>query len=129
MNFTFKIFPADRLILQKWVGEFTLSVILNSLKQCQSHISYNRDYNLITDFRKAKIKVSDDEVAELTKQIAKTKFLRNRIAVLLDDPKNTVIVMLYSTESQQQNIKLFSTLPGASNWMGFSEQIEKFDFF
>jgi hypothetical protein len=75
MHFEFKIFPNDKLILQKWEGEFNLANIIDFSKQCQSHTNYNRDYNLITDYRKAKINIPDNEVEELVKQIISTKFL------------------------------------------------------
>jgi hypothetical protein len=129
MHFKFKIFPNDKLILQKWEGEFNLAKIVDCNKQCQLYNNYNRDYKLIADYRKAKINVSEDKVEVLVKQLESTKLLRNKIAVLIDDPQNTVVAMLYSFEVQKKEIKIFNTLTAASRWLGISEQNSKLAFF
>jgi hypothetical protein len=129
MHFKFKIFPNDKLILQKWEGEFNLAKIVDCNKQCQLHNNYNRDYKLIADYRKAKINVSEDKVEVLVKQLESPKLLRNKIAVLIDDPQNTVVALLYSFEVQKKEIKIFNTLTAASRWLGISEQNSKLAFF
>jgi len=101
------------------------NLTLNGIKRLKSEIiedkHYNPEYVFLVDVRRAKIKMTGDELFEYgiwTKEIMKLKGLM-RLAILTNDPEQVAVSTIYTLNEKMLPLKhqVFSTLDAALDWL------------
>jgi len=76
MAFEFTIDTQTNVIRETWTGSVDISELYESCKQEWSHPDYRRNMSMLSDFRAAKIEITEDELKEFA------QFMGNQEAVL-----------------------------------------------
>jgi hypothetical protein len=105
----------------KFKGDITLLAVLNYMIRTKENKTYPRTLKIITDSRQAIFNFSIQDLNILMEENLKLleKYNSIRDAIIVDNPKNMVLTMLYSkmTETNKDKFKIFSTKEAALYWL------------
>lgn len=121
-NLNYQIFPDKKLIVEYYYG----SVRLNDLILYQNNVSfdkyYNPNYNVINDYRDAKLILNEKDIVKYINFIKTSPKLygSRRIAQITNSPDQVVITTLFNLLKSDLPVKVHvvSTLGAAINWVG-----------
>lgn len=118
---TYRILKDNKLIIEHYSGFFELIDSFYIKKIEISDPEYNPNFNMIIDFRKAKISVNSKDVNSYIDFFkSQPKMHGNRkTAFLIDSPKEAAITTLYSNHVSTLSYigKVFSTIEAAVKWL------------
>jgi hypothetical protein len=115
-------FNKHRKILEaKFEGNVTLAEIVNYIKATKKNDTYPRKLKILTDSLDAifNFAIEDLEIImqENYKSLEKYELIID--AIIIDDPKNTVLSMLYLelVKTNKYKFKIFATKSAALDWL------------
>lgn len=99
MEFKFLIDTEQKVIIETFYGNISLSMIEKAIPHILNHPDYDMTYDGIIDLRKANIKYSKEELLRLVKTVSENEHgLRGRAAVLVSEPMSAALATLYGEE-------------------------------
>ncbi|TYA71664.1 hypothetical protein [Seonamhaeicola marinus] len=118
---TFKILERHKLIVEYYKGHFELSDSFYVKKIETSDSAYSPDYNLIVDFREAKIALTSKDVLTYVDFVKSQPQMQGnrKTAFLINTPKEAAITTLYSNYVSALTYigEVFSTEEAALKWL------------
>ena len=107
------------LIVISPVGNIGYRSIVESAADVLRHPLYDPKFDSLVDLRGGRLRLSPEDVTALVAALeaADTK-PPNLMAVLVDSPRETALVMLYSQRATFHSIQAFSTEGAAYEWLG-----------
>ena len=123
MNYSSEIYPCQKLIREKYQGEVNVAFLKASLLQLSQDERFSPNFDNIVDFRDSIVKISPSDVMDLMAVHFKVFGLSDgRTAFLVDVPKETALALFFEKKmSLERQIKVFSTLAGAEEWLELSQ--------
>ena len=118
---TVKFNPNTNILESKFEGNVTLAEIVNYIIATKENKAYPRKLKILTDSRKAifnfTIEDLDVIVEENQKSLEKYELIID--AIIIDDPKKTVLSMLYLelAKTNKYKFEIFATKNAALNWL------------
>jgi len=113
--------PQANILESKFEGNVTLSEITNYIIATKENRTYPRKLKILTDSSKAIFNFSIEDleiiVEENYKSLEKYELIID--AIIIDDPKNTVLSMLYLelAKTNKYKFEIFATKSAALNWL------------
>lgn len=105
----------------KFDGDIYLTEIVNYIIATKENSTYPRTLKIITDATKASFNFSIDDLEIILDENYKSLEKYNYIidAIIIDNPKNTAISMLYQELAKTNKYKfgVFSTIEAATEWL------------
>ena len=109
------------ILESKFEGNVILSEIINYIKATKENDSYPRKLKILTNSREAVFNFSIEDLECIVEENYKSLEKYNLIidAIIIDDPKNTVLSMLYLelAKTKKYKFEIFSTKEAAINWL------------
>jgi hypothetical protein len=129
-NFYYKIFKDKKLIIEKYSGDIDFEFFKECMLKDFNDPEYQNMKLGICDLRKARFKLTNVEIKEAFEFALKhDKNLTIRWATLTKGPNETAMAMIYELEAEKHyGYKIFSTLEGASNYLGIRITEEDLEF-
>lgn len=118
---TAKFNPLTNTLESKFEGNIILSEIVNYITATKENNYYPRKLKILTDSSKAIFNFSIEDldiiVKENYKSLEKYDFIID--AIIIDDPNNTVLSMLYLelAKTNKYKFEIFATKSAALNWL------------
>ncbi len=118
---TAKFNQHSKILEVTFKGNVTLAEIVNYIKATKKKGIYPRKLKIITDSRNAIFNFSIDDleiiVEENYKSLEKYEMIID--AIIIDDPKNTALSMLYLelVKTNKYKFEIFATKSAALNWL------------
>ena len=109
------------ILESEFIGDVTLDNILNHITAIDNNKTYPRLLKIKTNATKANFIFSIDDLEKIAiernKSLKKYDFIVD--AIIVENPKTTVISMLYQELEKDENYKfnIFSTNKGATEWL------------
>lgn len=115
-------FNAKTAILEtEFKGEVTLLEVVNYIIRTKENKMYPRTLKIFTDSSQAIFNFSIQDLNTIMEENLKSLMNYDCIidAIIVDNPKNTVLTMLYAelTKTNKYKFKIFSTKEAALNWL------------
>ena len=105
----------------EFTGDVTLNEILNYIIATKNNKTYPRLLKIKTNATHANFKFSIDDLEKIVLENRKSLEKYDAIidAIIVENPKTTVISMLYQELEKDENYKfnIFSTNKGATEWL------------
>ena len=109
------------ILESKFEGDINLTAIVNYIIATKENSAYPRLLKIITDATKANFNFSIDDLEIILDENYKSLKKYNYIidAIIIDNPKNTAISMLYQELAKTNKYKfgVFSTKEAATEWL------------
>ena len=118
---TAKFNQQSNILESKFEGNVTLSEIVNYIRTTKKKETYPRKLKILTDSRNAIFNFTIENleiiVEENYKSLEKYEFIID--AIIIDDPKNTVLSMLYLelAKTNKYKFEIFATKSAALDWL------------
>lgn len=118
----YRIIPDKRIIIEHFSG----LVDVNDLIACQNNVSYHADYNpnfnVVIDFRDARLSLSEPDVLKYIHFVRSTTKIygSRREAHITGSPHQVVAATMFEILKKDLpvNVKIVSTVGAAANWVG-----------
>ncbi|NOQ28341.1 MAG: hypothetical protein GQ564_23510 [Bacteroidales bacterium] len=125
----FKIIPDKKLIIEYFSGKIELKDILELKRRESIEKEYNSNFNIIDDSRDAEFLLNQNEISTYVNHIINNKLINGKrnAAYLTKTPNQVVIATLFDMLKKELpiNVKIFSTVEVAMNWLELSEEDKK----
>ena len=121
MPYTFLIDSENNVIREKWRGTFDLDQLMESSCREWSHPDYRKGLNILSDFRRARAKLTADEMLKFASWFsndnapAKVAIVVRRQRAL--DFANMFSMIRECTEANQCGTRLFFSYHQAESWL------------
>ncbi len=118
---TAKFNQQTNILESKFEGNVILSEIVNYIRATKENKSYPRKLKILTDSVDGNFNFTIDDlkiiVEENYKSLEKYELIID--AIIIDDPKNTVLSMLYLelAKTNKYKFEIFATKDAAINWL------------
>lgn len=118
---TAKFNQQTNILESKFEGNVTLAEVVNYIIATKDNKTYPRKLKILTDSIDAVFNFSIEDleiiVEENIKSLAKYELIID--AIIIDDPKNTVLSMLYLelAKSNKYKFEIFATKSAALDWL------------
>lgn len=126
MNYTYRILPEHKLIVEQVGGEITITEIAQKAKKLFADPLYKNDYCGIADYRGAVSGMSKVELYAFADLVNQTnKFGQGKWAILADDPIVVALSQLFKQRVENaDNIEVFATARAAVQYLGIPEALK-----
>jgi len=118
---TSKFNQKTNILESKFEGNVILSEIINYIRATKDNNSYPRKLKILTDSRDAIFNFTIEDLEIIVEENYKSLEKYNLIidAIIIDDPKNTVLSMLYLelAKSNKYKFEIFATKSAAIDWL------------
>jgi len=103
----------------KFVGEITLLKLVNYIIRTKKNKIYPRNLKIFTDSSDAFFNFSIKDLNIIMEENLKSLEKYDCIidAIIVDNPKNTVLKMLYAELTKTNKYKIFATKKAAQTWL------------
>ncbi len=119
MEFNYKIFSEDRLVSFRCAGPVTLEFAKESYLNLSRDAAFDSSFGGIGDWRGITQTMTPEETKQLAYLVVDMKLSSGRWAGLVSGPMITALGTIYrNTVKPQHNLELFSTIEGASGYLG-----------
>lgn len=116
---TYEIFPEDRFIAVRILGDTGYDDILAWIQEVVRDTRYSDRYDGLADYRGATPVMTVEEAERLSDYVRKHALSRGRWATLVNEPVSTVLAMTYAKNIRNvHENEVFSTLKAASAYLG-----------
>lgn len=106
MEFKFFIDVEEKVILERFFGDITISNIEKAIPFIYGHPDYNKHFDVVVDFRKANSRYSKQALHDFVKSYAENEQkVLGRVAVLVSEPMSAAMATLFGEE-----VKAFQSL-------------------
>jgi hypothetical protein len=113
--------PQTNILESKFEGNVILSEIINYIIATKENSSYPRKLKILTDSSKAIFNFTIEDLAIIVEENYKSLEKYDLIidAIIIDDPKNTVLSMLYLelVKTNKYKFEIFATKSAAIDWL------------
>ncbi|MBN2693545.1 hypothetical protein JXR93_02685 [bacterium] len=124
----YEFFESEKIILEKFIGEISFDILVNSRKHLYNDHRYQSEYALVADLRKATLKLSIAELQEFIDfLIANGEYVNGRkTSIIADTPQNVALSVLLKQHQDKigSKIEVCCTTEGAFNWIGSNRKID-----
>ena len=120
-NYT--IIPELKLIIEYFAGQIDEDCILAEKTRMINDPLFDQSYNVLDDFRNAIMDYSIEGTKHIIEWIAKNHNFPRQAAHLTSSPDQVVATTLFGKLKSTKllvNLKIFSTMESAVNWIGLS---------
>lgn len=120
----YKIVPELMLVIGKYTGQISENEIISLKDKIMHDKDFNWDYNVLDDFSEADFNLSERGIEIVLHWLQDNFSSPRRSAILTSTPDQVVMITLFKHLEKNQlpmNIKIFSTLSYALQWIGISE--------
>ena len=118
---TAKFNQQTNILESKFEGNVTLAEVVNYIIATKKNKSYPRKLKILTDSIDAIFNFSIEDLEIIVEENIKSLEKYNLIidAIIIDDPKNTVLSMLYLelAKSNKYKFEIFATKSAAIDWL------------
>jgi len=121
----YKILPEFTLVIGRYAGRISENDIISLKDKILHDKDFNREYNVLDDFTDADFNVSEGGFEFVLRWLQENFSSPRRSAVLTRTPDQVVMITLFKNLENNKlpmNIKIFSTLSYALEWIGISEE-------
>lgn len=121
MEFTYDIFPAERLIVARYAGRFTFAELVATAERMWADPRYSRSFDGAVDLTDSAVGVGMDDFRALVNFLRDHKNTsQGRWAAVATSPLATACSLIYSRAlASRHTFEVFATFPGASSFLGF----------
>ncbi|MDP3359988.1 MAG: hypothetical protein Q8S41_11660 [Lutibacter sp.] len=118
---TTKFNPKTKILESKFEGNVTLAEVVNYIVATKENKTYPRKLKILTDSIDAVFNFTIEDleiiVEENYKSLEKYELIID--AIIIDDPKNTVLSMLYLelAKTNKYKFEIFATKSAALDWL------------
>lgn len=113
--------PQTKILESKFEGNVTLAEVVNYIIATKEHKTYPRKLKILTDSIDAVFNFSIEDLEIIVEENIKSLEKYDLIidAIIIDDPKNTVLSMLYLelAKSNKYKFEIFATKSAAIDWL------------
>ncbi len=129
MGIKYKVYREEGLLVDVFEGNISLSDIMEIYRIEHENIDFFTTTKAVSDIRKAKFKISLDEVKSFIKFMQNPNNNTNfRWAVLAQNPMQTALSILVRMDNYYRDIfKVFSTLEGCNTFLKTNYTEENFN--
>ena len=110
-----------KILETEFKGEVTLLEVVNYIIRSKENKTYPRTLKIITDSSQAVFNFSIEDLNTIMEENIKSLMNYECIidAIIVDNPKNTVLTMLYAelTKTNKYKFKIFATKEAALHWL------------
>jgi hypothetical protein len=128
MQLRYHFFESERVLIIQCQKELTLKHFEETLITVIRHPKFTRRYDIIVDLRLVDNKLNRDDFDALVTIFRDYPHPNRRVALVCEGPIMTAYGYLFSRKARKPNVSVFSTLEGASNWLGF-DSAKALDYF
>jgi hypothetical protein len=118
---TTKFNPNTNILESKFEGNVTLAEIVNYIIETKKNKAYPRKLKILTDSSKATFNFTIEDLEIIVEENYKSLEKYDLIidAILVDDPKKTVLTMLYMelAKTNKYKFEIFATKSAALHWL------------
>lgn len=118
---TAKFNQHNKILETTFEGNVILSEIVNYIRETKENVFYPRKLKILTDSRNAIFNFTIEDLEIIVKENYESleKYEMIIDAIIIDDPKNTVLSMLYLelVKTNKYKFEIFSTKKAAENWL------------
>lgn len=101
MEFKFFINVDQKVIIETYYGDISISSIEKAILHIFNHPDYNNHFDCIIDFRKANSRYSKNALHDFVKSYAENEQkLLGRVAVLVSEPMSAAMATLFEEETR-----------------------------
>lgn len=121
MNITFEkhsLYP-EAILIRKFIGKVSVNDIIESWKYLYKHQLINvNTKGLINNLQGCELIMDLESFTLLLNYMKSMTYIKNiKIAVIADNPKTIIFPILGHEQERELNIKPFSTMDAAVNWV------------
>ncbi len=121
MNITYEkhsLYP-EAILIRNFVGKVVANDIIESWKYLYKHQLINHSTKgLINNLQGCELMMDLESFTLLLNYMKSMKYIKNiKIAVIADNPKTIIFPILGHEQERELNIKPFSTMDAAVNWV------------
>jgi hypothetical protein len=113
--------PQTKILESKFEGNVTLAEVVNYIVATKENKTYPRKLKILTDSIGAIFDFSIKDLEIIVEENIKSLEKYDSIidAIIIDDPKNTVLSMLYLelTKTNKYKFEIFATKSAALDWL------------
>jgi len=113
--------PQTKILESKFEGNVTLAEVVNYIIATKENNSYPRKLKILTDSIDAIFNFTIEDLAIIVEENYKSLEKYDLIidGIIIDDPKNTVLSMLYLelAKTNKYKFEIFATKDAAINWL------------
>ncbi len=131
----YKVYPKKQFILQRLLGIVNMENLIHVKQKQDEDPAFDLSFKLLTDVRHADVQFTPTQIQHYIEYL-KSEFDEskgNRIALVTTTPIAVAVGTLvqHKTPDLDHDLKVFSTIPAALNWLGVDipeeELLEFFD--
>ena len=126
MHCTYTILPDQRLIIEYFAGPITAECVLAAKERMIKDPRFDQSFNILDDFRDAKMDYSLDGTREIIEWIARNHNFSRKAAHLTSAPDQVVATTLFAKLKSTNlliDLKIFSTLESAIEWVNLDVKV------
>jgi len=121
----YKILPEMMLVIGKYMGRISENDIISLKAKILHDKDFSWDYDVLDDFTGADFNLSEGGIEFILNWLKDNYSSPRRSALLTRTPNQVVMITLFKNLEKNMlpmNIKIFSTMPYALEWIGISEE-------
>jgi hypothetical protein len=121
MPYTFLIDNKNSVIRETWRGSFDLDQLMDSCRTEWSHPDYRKGLNILCDFRRARAKLTADDVLKFASWFSNEE-APSKVAIVIRRQRALDFAGMFSmiresTNSYQNGTRLFFSYRQAESWL------------
>ncbi len=124
MQYDFVIDKKINIIFEKFEGTFTVSDLKKTFDQFTKHPDYQKDQNILSDFRQAELLLSSDEMYDYVNSVSDEDQV-NKLAIVVSRDLEFGTVRMFETLSETtsmwKELKIFRHMQDAKQWLGLEK--------
>ncbi|KKI99628.1 hypothetical protein [Prochlorothrix hollandica] len=119
MDYSYTIFPEQRLIIEQYRGKATVAGLKESVHSLSIDPKFSADYDIIVDLRHCDFKFDPQDLEEFLGFHHKIYGISDsKTAMIVDNPRDTALSVLFKSYVEgARSIEVFSTLDAAKEWI------------
>ena len=119
MHHEFTIYPELSLIVRTWTGDVSLEFLISALAELESHPDFDQSFDIIGDFRNARVTLSLPEIQRFVKDLKTrdpTQF--GRWALVASEDLEFGRGRQWQALWGRENAAIFRSIEDARAWLG-----------
>ncbi|NEN23715.1 hypothetical protein G3O08_09405 [Cryomorpha ignava] len=127
MEFKFFIDVDQKVILETFYGDISISDIEKAIPHIFNHPDYNKHFDVAIDFRKANSKYSKQALQDFIKgYVENDQKVLGRVAILVSEPTSAAMATLYGEEMKEiHTLGIFCSESEVHRFLRISPEIFK----
>jgi len=112
------VYPEESLVVCVYSGDFLVDEIGETMEIVASHPAYHDAMNIVSDFRKAAVRYTKNELHHLSARLTRSPVTASSWCLLADSPAETAMALIFAHDLREVHpVGVFCTVKAASEFI------------